>query len=336
MGKYGLRYDNGENIIPAEYTSIKFLKEKLFAINRSSKFALFDIDSGFLTEFKYSDICCKDDDSIQAIRNKTVGLLDDQGREIANILKFNGGYLRSSFGDYSVLSETEDIIIPVGYSNIELLDNDGIFVLWKGTKIAISNISKDKTEAIYESAKSIGYGFIVVSRTIFQKTRTRHTGYGYRGNPYTYFSTNTVIQKKYGIIDYQLRTIIACKYTSISDFDTEDNITVTNYSGEKKTFSLQSLKKKASHTIELSVDFEYEAKVQSFMAIGIIIKIQGNSFIIHKKYLFKEKNDFEKGELIIAKFLGYDKNGHTIWSTNSLSKMSEENSNMDNKNMNSK
>ena len=215
-------------------------------------------------------------------------------KEIADILHFNGGYLQSSFGEYSVISDAGEIIVPVEYSKIELLDNDGIFALWKGTKVAIGNVSKDKTDMIYESAKSIGKGFFVVSRTISKKIRTRHTGYGFRGNPYTYFSSSTVNEKKYGIIDTQLRTIIPCKYASISDFDDEQNLTTTNTKGEKKTMLLQNLKKKASRTLELSVGKEYDAKVQSFMAIGIIIKIQGNSFVIHRKHLFKEKKNFEK------------------------------------------
>lgn len=331
MEKYGLRYTNGEIIIPAEYTSIKFLKEKLLAVRKGPQVALFDTEGKALTEFKYSDVSCREDGSIQATRNKTLGGLDDQGKEIADILHFNGGYLKSSFGDYSIMSDAEEIIVPVGLSNIELLDNDGIFALWKGTKVAICNTSKDKTEAIYESAKSIGNGFIVVSRTISKKTRIRHTGYGYRGNPYTYYSTNIVKEKKYGIIDYQLRTIIPCKYASISDFDTEQNLTATNANGEKKTISLQNLKKKASHTLELSIGMEYEAKVQSFMAIGLIVKHHGNSFIIHRKHLFKEKKNFKKGELLIAKFEGYDQNGHPIWTTKASSKKSEDNSDTINK-----
>ena len=331
MEKYGLRYTNGEIIIPAEYTSIKFLKEKLLAVRKGPQVALFDTEGKALTEFKYSDVSCREDGSIQATRNKTLGGLDDQGKEIADILHFNGGYLKSSFGDYSIMSDAEEIIVPVGLSNIELLDNDGIFALWKGTKVAICNTSKDKTEAIYESAKSIGNGFIVVSRTISKKTRIRHTGYGYRGNPYTYYSTNIVKEKKYGIIDYQLRTIIPCKYASISDFDTEQNLTATNANGEKKIISLQNLKKKASHTLELSIGMEYEAKVQSFMAIGLIVKHHGNSFIIHRKHLFKEKKNFKKGELLIAKFEGYDQNGHPIWTTKASSKKSEDNSDTINK-----
>ena len=319
MEKYGLRYSNGEIIMPAEYTSIKLLKEKLLAVSRGSLVALFDIEGNILTDFKYSDVCCRGDGSIQATYNNMIGGLDDQGKEIADISHFNGGYLRSSFGNYSVLSDAEDTIVPVGYSKIELLDNDGVFALWEGTKVAIGNISKDKTETIYESVNSIGKGFFVVSRTISQKTRTRHTGYGYRGNPYTYFTTNIVKEKKFGIIDYQLRTIIPCKYASISDFDDEQNITTTNANGEKKTISMQNLKKKASLTSKLSVGMEYDAKVRSFMAIGIIVKIQGNSFVIHRRHLYKGKKKFKKGENFIAKFNGYDLNGHPIWTTKASS-----------------
>lgn len=36
-----------------------------------------------------------------------------------------------------------------------------------------------------------------------------------------------------------LRMIIPCKYSSISDFDEEDKVTVTNTKGEKKVMSLQ-------------------------------------------------------------------------------------------------
>ncbi len=315
MEKYGLRDSSGNIIIPTEYTSISYLTRRLLVVRKKAFVALFNIEGFLLTEFKYSEISCGKDGSIQAIRNNTIGRIDDQGKEIADILHFNGGYLQSSFGEYSVISNTKDIIVPIGYSKIELLDNDGIFALWEGTEVAIGNISKDKTEAIYESVKSIGNGFFAVSRTISKKIRTRHTGYGYKGNPYTYFSTNIVKEKKFGIIDILLRTIIPCKYASISDFDNGQNLTIINVNGEKKTISLQNLKKKASSILELSVGMKYDAKVQSFMAIGLIVKIQGNSFVIHRKYLFKEKKDFKKGESFIAKYLGKDKNDHPIWET---------------------
>ena len=329
MEKYGLRYSNGEIILPAEYSSIKYLKEKLLAVSKDSHVALFDIEGNVLTEFKYSDICCREDGSIQATRNNTIGGLDDKGTEIADILHFNGGYLQSSFGEYTVINDAEEIIVPVGYSNIELLDNDGVFALWKGTKVAIGNISKEKTEPIYESVKSIGSAFYVVSRTISKKIRTRHTGYGYRGNPYTYFSSRNVDEKKYGIIDGQLRTIVPCKYSSISDFDDNQNVTTTNAKGEKKTISLQNLKKKGSRTLELSVGMEYDAKVQSFMPIGLIVKIQGKTCIIHRKHLYKEKKEFKKGDILIAKYLGNDKNDHPLWTTKEFSnQIKEDNSEM--------
>lgn len=326
MDKYGLRDSDGNIIMPSKFTSISYLIRRLLVVRMGANVALFNIEGVPLTDFKYSEISCREDGSIQAVRNKTIGRLDDQGNEIADILHFNGGYLQSSFGEYSVINNAEEIIIPVGYSKIELLDNNGIFALWKGAKVAIGNISKDKTEAIYESAKSIGNDFYVVSRTISKRTRIRHTGYGYRGNPYTYFSTNIVKEKVYGIIDNQLRTIIPYKYTSISDFDDKQNLTTTNADGEKETISLQDLKKKASRNSELSVDMEYDAKVKSFIAIGLIIKIKGNSYIIHKKHLFKEKKNFKKGELFIAKFLGYDQKGYPLWTTKASPNQSEDKS----------
>lgn len=315
MEKYGLRDSAGKIIIPSEFTSINYLDRNLLVVRKASYAALYNIDGEPLTDFNYSEIFCSEDGSIHAKRNNTIGELDDQGKEIADILHFNGGYLQSSFGEYTVKSDAGEIIVPIGYSNIELLDNEGIFALWKGTKLAISNISKDRTEAIYESAKSIGNGFFVVSRTITKKIRTRHTGYGFRGNPYTYFSFSIIKEKKYGIIDGQLQIIIPCKYISISDFDDEQKLTTTNANSEKKTISLQNLKKKASHIIKLTKGTEYDVKVKTIIPIGLVVKIQGNSFVIHKKYLFKKKNEFERGEPLIVKFLGTDRNDYPIWET---------------------
>lgn len=53
----------------------------------------------------------------------------------------------------------------------------------------------------------------------------------------------------------------------------------------------------------------------SYKALNTIIKIQGKSFVVHKKYLFKEKKVFKKGESFIAKYLGKDENGYPIWET---------------------
>ncbi|MBO5186038.1 MAG: WG repeat-containing protein [Prevotella sp.] len=297
------------------FSNIEFLADTLLKVCKQNKYALFSIKGETLTDFKYTDILCKEDGSIQATRNSSVGGLDINGNEIADVETFAGGYLRSSYGDYSVFNDADEILIPTGYSKIEILDNDGILALWKGSKVAIGNIANEKTELVYESVRSIGNGFYAVSRTISKKIRVRHIGYGYRRNPYTYYTSDNKKEKKYGIIDRTLRIVITCKYSSISDFDDEQNLTTTNANGKKKTISLQNLKKKASHVLELSVGTEYDAKVQSFMPIGLIIKIQGNSFIVHKKYLFKEKKDFKKGESFIAKYLGKDNNGHPIWET---------------------
>ncbi len=315
MENYGLRDANGNIIIPSEYACIEYLIRRLLRVKKESSYALFDLDGRPLTEFIYSDISNKEDGFIQATRNNCIGGLDDNGNEIAYIVHFNGGYLQSFFGDYSVINDANEIIIPTGYSKIELLGSDGIFALWVGSKIAVGTILKEKTEPIYESIRSIGHGFYVVSRTISKKIKIRNVGYGYRGNPYTYYTSKVIEDNKYGIIDSALRTIIPCIYSSISNFDSEQNIIVINAKGEKKSISLHNLKQKASYVSILSIDMEYDAKVQSFMDLGLIVKVQGKSFLIHKKHLFKDKRKFRKGELLTVKFLGNDENGHPVWNT---------------------
>ena len=323
--KYGLKDSNGNTLIPPNYSSIVYLVRNLLVVKKDYYVALFDIKGNQLTEFKYSSITCTEDGSVQATRNNNIGGIDDAGNEIPNVKHFNGGRLLSSFDTYSVVNEENEVIIPSGYSKIELLDNDGLFALWKGKKVAIGNFSNEKTEHIYESVRPIGNQLFVVSRTIPKKVRVRKTGYGHYGNPYTYYETDTIKEEKYGIIDMSLRTIIPCKYSSISDFDEEEKVTVTNTKGEKKVMSLQYLSQMASHVFELTIGMEYEAKVKSFMAIGLIVKIQSGTFIIHKKHLYKDKNDFKKGDLLVAKYLGNDKYDHPRWTTKALSIQIEDN-----------
>jgi hypothetical protein len=42
--------------------------------------------------------------------------VDVNGNEIADVKTFAGGYLKSSYGDYSVFNDVDEIIIPTGYS----------------------------------------------------------------------------------------------------------------------------------------------------------------------------------------------------------------------------
>ena len=51
------------------------------------------------------------------------------------------------------------------------------------------------------------------------------------------------------------------------------------------------------------------------MPIGLVVKIQETSYVIHKKYLFKSKQEFKKGESFIVKYLSDDQEGFPIWET---------------------
>lgn len=315
MAKYGLRASNGDIIIPPICSSIDYLVGKLLAVRKDSLVALFDIEGKQLTEFKYSTISCSEDGFVLATRNEVTGRLDDNGNEIADTVHFNGGYIKHLFGEYSVENDLGEIIIAKGYTKIELLDNSGIFSLYKGSNVAIGNIAKEMTEPIFKSVRPIGNGFFVVSKIVKKIIRERKTGYGYRGNPYTYYNSRTIEEEKYGVINNNFQSVISCKYTSISDFDSEQKILVTDSCNGSKSISLSKLKQNASRISELSRGIEYRANVKAFKAFGIIVKIQGKPFLIHKKQLFKNIRQFKKGDSFVAKYLGNDRNGYPIWKT---------------------
>ena len=166
MAKYGLRVSDGNIIIQPMFSSIDYLVGKLIAVRNDSFSALFDTDGTQLTEFKYSSISCREDGVILATRNGVTGKLDDNGNEIAETVQFDGGYIKNLFGEYSVENNSGEIIIAKGFTKIELIDNCGIFSLYKGSKIAIGNIAKKMTEAIFKSVRPIGNGFFVVSKIV--------------------------------------------------------------------------------------------------------------------------------------------------------------------------
>ena len=143
----GLENADGSVILSLDehFSSIEFLEGALLKVCKQNKYALFSIKGETLTDFKYTDISCREDGSLQATRNNSVGGLDVNGNEIADVKTFAVGYLKSSYGDYSVFNDADEIVIPTGYSKIEILDNDGILALWKGSKVAIGNIAKEKT-----------------------------------------------------------------------------------------------------------------------------------------------------------------------------------------------
>ena len=317
-GKYGLRSAAGNIIIPAEYTSIKYLVRRLLVVKKGSFVALFNFEGEPLTEFKYLSISCEEDGVLHAKRNNLIGQLDDKGNELTYDKYFNGGCVKSSFGDYFVTNEEGDVIIPIGNSKIEILDDDGVLALWNINKVAIWN-SKKVTKPMYSSAKSIGNGFFVVSKMFYRKIREKRTRYitdflGWR-TPQNYYTTKIIKDEKFGIVDMNLRTIIPCKYSSISNFDDEQNIITTDLKNGKKIITLNELKKKTSIKIELSIEEENVAIVKSFMPIGLVVKIHETSYVIHKKYLFKSKQEFKKGESIIVKYLGDDQDCYPIWGT---------------------
>lgn len=299
FGNYGLEDKKGNIVLSLDhkFTNIVFLNSSCMKVCKDSKYALFNISGKRLTKYKYSDIFTHEDGIIYAMRNNHTGLLNEKGKEIPKLEAFNGGYICSTFGEYSVVDETKmEVIIPKTNSKIELLDEDGVFTLQNNGKISLANKSKNVTTITYDSVKNIGHGFFIVSRC-----------------PYSFYVTKI---HEYGIIDKNLKTIIPCKYKSISGFDSNDKLEAKKKNGKNVIFSLTVLNRKSTGIMDLTAEVEYQARVKGFLSIGLIVEINDSTYIIHEKYLYKPKSEFAEGEILVVKYLSNDKDGYPVWETN--------------------
>ena len=315
---YGIEDSDGKEIISLDEhcSEIAVINNSYLRIRKSNLYALYDVNGIRLSDFKYSSITIETDGTISCYRNNQKGRLDENGNEVADYTPFNGGFIRFSFGEYSVVDESrKKRIINEGSSKIDLLDEDGVFVIHNDRKIALANKSKAITASIYDSAINIGNGFFIVSRTIIETIKHRQTGYGYKGNPYTYHTTQRKSSVKYGLLDKKLKPIIPCKYKYITKSDSDENLIAHVGDGTSKIFSFMDLNKKSISTVDLTVEMEFQAKVKGFMSIGLIVKINASTYVIHKKYLYKSKSEFTKGEIFVVKYLSNDGDGYPIWET---------------------
>lgn len=317
---FGLEDNEGDAVLSLEehLSSIEKIDESFLKVKKENLYALFTIKGEQLTEFVYESIDYDEGSCFQVVRGGIKGQVDKEGNEIAHLEPFNGGFVRSAFGEYAVIDESKNVLISGLYNNIEILDNNGVFALWQQDKVKLANSSKTIMEESFDSAKSAGHSFFIVSKVVDKAIREKKTGYGYRGNPYTYYKTRIVSERRFGIVDSALRLVMPCKYTSISEFNSEDNITITNRKNKVKAISLKTIQQKSHCVKELSIGTEYTAKVATFHHIGLIIKIGNSSMMIHKKYLYKNQREFSKGETFAVKFLGKDRLGYPMWETEKI------------------
>lgn len=318
MEKYGLKALDGAEIMAPTYQKIEDLGGGFLAVKGTTGIALVRTDGTVLTEFRYSEIKMSDSGDIAASRNGRTGRLDHSGQEIAEVRTFDGGSIRETFGDYIVVNDNGETVIEACCSSIELLEDEGgtpLFALWNNGKAVIANMSKDRTQAEYDSIVPIGNGMYVVKRTKCRKTYTasqRSGAYGYQNSRR---DVSYVAEKKFGIIDHHLKPMLPCKYESITGFDAEQRITAIYAQGDGTTFTLEDLRKSSPRACGLIAGTEYEAWVKRYMAIGLVVEIQGSTYIVHKKYLYKTSDSFMIGDYMNVTFLGVDEEAYPMWST---------------------
>lgn len=105
----GLENSDGKVIISLKEhcSEIAIIGNSYLRIRKNNLYALYDINGIRLSDFKYSDITIETDGTISCYRNKQKGKLDENGNEVADYTPFNGGFIRFSFGEYSVLDESQ-------------------------------------------------------------------------------------------------------------------------------------------------------------------------------------------------------------------------------------
>ena len=313
FGKLGLEDASGNMIVAFEegIKEISLLGDAHIKMRKEDLYALFDISCNQLTDFIYSDLYLDSDQSICAVRKECKGKLDSCGNRIPELELFDGGYVRSCFGVYSVHRDSNEVVFSPGkYTKITLLGNEGVFALWKGNTLNLGNKNKEITDSSFKSAESLGNGYYSVSNSVLKRRKILHTRWGKK-----YYTSETYYEDLYGIVDSNLNLVFPCRYSSISKFDEEGKITIVKANGDTIILTLEKLREKNMKDTRLSVGTDYSVKVKSFLSIGLIVSIAGKTYIVHKKYLYKNLDQFKKGDSFYVRYKGEDTRKHPIWQT---------------------
>ena len=313
FGKLCVEDTSGNVIISFEegIKEISRLGETHIKMSKDGLYALYDISCKRLTDYIYSDLYLDSDQNICAVRKGCKGKLDSYGKRIPELEFFDGGYIRLSFGVYSVHRDSNEVVFSPGkYTKITLLGNEGVFALWKGNTLNLGNKNKEITDSSFKSAESLGNGYYSVSNSVLKRRKILHTRWGKK-----YYTSETYYEDLYGIVDSNLNLVFPCRYSSISKFDEEGKITIVKANGDTIILTLEKLREKNVKDTRLSVGTDYSVKVKSFLSIGLIVSIAGKTYIVHKKYLYKNLDQFKKGESFYVRYMGEDTRKHPIWQT---------------------
>ena len=307
---YGLEDKNGNNIISIDnhYTNISNLDDNYLKVLLGDKYALFSVTGEKLTDFKYTELEYENG-NIFAERNQKRGKLDIEGNEVVSKTFFNGGIICSTFDGNYVVNDSNEIVIPVKYNRIELIDNNGTLALYTNSNVILIKFPDIENSKIYRNIKDIGSGYYIVAREFCIKKKEKRRTYSRLKGYHTYFITHKTYQIRYGLINKELELIIDCRYKSISEFDHDFKITLVDFNDKNRVLYLEEFSK--LEEVRLEKGMQYEMIIDSFHYVGLNVRYKEYVFVVHRKFL--EKNEYKIGEGISIIYKGKDKKGNKEW-----------------------
>ena len=312
FGDCGLEDTNGNNIISLDnhYTNICNLDNNYLKVLLGDKYALFRITGEKLTDFKYTELE-SENGSVFATRNKRREKLDANGSEIVHKQMVNGGAICNAFGEYYVVNDSDEIVIPVKYKKIRLVGKSGILALCNNNNMSLYKMPNIESKQKFTTIKDIGHGYYIVMKKICVKIKEKIGWYNNWGRYIQSTKIRKKYEKRYGIVNDKLELVVDCRYKSISDFDKELNIKFLDFNDKNKVVNLEELSK--LEEVNLVEGTQYEMVVDSHHPVGLNVRFKEYVFLIYKTFMRKKIEEYKVGENISVVYKGKDYKGNREW-----------------------
>lgn len=205
-GKVGAYSINDKRIVIAtEFENIEWWSLNVFKVKKGSKWGLYEIGKGYLTEIKYDSISPYNNTKITVSFNLREGHMSPKGEEICSeSIELSDGYETKKFFSRWSLFKDSKMIIPYEHDDPIEIINDNLFKVNTGGKLGI----KDSTNSYifqpqYRDVVTIdNCNFVIVKLIKYRKERKSES---YRTYNYRWRTTYHTIDVEYN--EYQLFNI---------------------------------------------------------------------------------------------------------------------------------
>ncbi len=126
VGAYSI--DKKQIVIAIEFDDIEWWHQEIFKIKKNSKWGLYEIGKGYLTDIKYDSISAYDDTKISVSINLRKGHISPKGEEICSeSMVLSNGYETKQFFSRWALYKNSKEILPFEHDDPIEVINDNLF-----------------------------------------------------------------------------------------------------------------------------------------------------------------------------------------------------------------